>query len=69
VKIFEFITGKGRMADEMYQFVRSGRDSGKLIQPETAGAIMARLILGMPKDLSGKSFNWNDRELVSFRGE
>lgn len=41
--------------------------TGGLLKPEQPGHVMAKLVLGAPKDLSGKFLNWNAEELKSFQ--
>ncbi|RDL40848.1 NAD(P)-binding Rossmann-fold containing protein [Venustampulla echinocandica] len=46
---------------------RGLHEQGKLLRPEQPGNVMARLALGAGRELSGKLWNWNDKELSDFQ--
>ncbi|KAH8201177.1 hypothetical protein TruAng_004645 [Truncatella angustata] len=43
--------------------------SGKLLKPEQPGSVIANLVVGATKELSGKHLRWNAKELSSFQGK
>ncbi|KAL8692463.1 MAG: hypothetical protein Q9218_002531 [Villophora microphyllina] len=42
---------------------------GKLVKPEQAGHVIAKLAIGAPKQLSGQCLAWNASELADFQSE
>lgn len=43
------------------------KKTGGLLKPEQPGHVMAKLVLGAPKELSGKFLTWDAEELKAFR--
>ncbi|KAF2429155.1 short chain dehydrogenase/reductase [Tothia fuscella] len=43
------------------------KSSGKLLRPDQPGNVMAKLAIGVGRELSGKFLNWNDKELAAFQ--
>ncbi|KAI9803134.1 MAG: hypothetical protein M1833_001205 [Piccolia ochrophora] len=43
------------------------KSEGKLLRPEQPGHVMARLVLDVGKELSGKYASWDDEVLAAFR--
>ncbi|OOQ81895.1 oxidoreductase [Penicillium brasilianum] len=52
---------------EMHSKFAGAHKDGKLVKPEQPGHVMAKLVLDAPKDLSGRFFSWNDKELDAFQ--
>ncbi|KAI5848158.1 hypothetical protein BZA05DRAFT_446865 [Tricharina praecox] len=50
------------------RFVDAHRD-GKLLAPEVPGAVVARLAMGMGRELGGKFLSWNAEELREFQDD
>ena len=46
---------------------RELKETGGLLRPEQPGHVMAKLVLGAPKELSGKFLTWNAEELEAFQ--
>ncbi|KAF4637026.1 hypothetical protein G7Y89_g1064 [Cudoniella acicularis] len=55
------------MDDKDVEKFKALHEQGKLLRPEQPGYVMARLSLGAGRELSGKLWNWNDKELSSFQ--
>lgn len=53
-------------ASDVKKFAEA-KSSGKLLQPEQPGYVMAKLVLDAPKELSGKFVQWNGEELEAFQ--
>ena len=45
------------------------KSQGKLLRPEQPGHVIAKLVVGAGRDLSGKFVNWDDGSLGEFQGE
>jgi NAD(P)-dependent dehydrogenase (short-subunit alcohol dehydrogenase family) len=43
------------------------KEKGKLLRPEQPGNVIARLVIGAPKELSGKFLSWDDEGLKEFQ--
>ncbi|KAI0125279.1 short-chain dehydrogenase [Xylariales sp. AK1849] len=59
--------GVGMAADVHAGFVDE-HSKGLLLKPEQPGAVVAKLVEGASKEMSGKHFRWNAAELSSFQG-
>ncbi|KAJ2902765.1 putative short-chain dehydrogenase [Zalerion maritima] len=59
--------GKGFMDDSAYQTFVDAFNSGDLFKPEQPGGVMARLVVGPDKGLSGKFLKWSDAELAAYQ--
>ncbi|KAG9237686.1 hypothetical protein BJ875DRAFT_453184 [Amylocarpus encephaloides] len=55
------------MDDKDVEKFKTLHETGKLLKPEQPGNVMARLVLRAGRELSGKLWNWNDKELSSFQ--
>jgi NAD(P)-dependent dehydrogenase (short-subunit alcohol dehydrogenase family) len=55
------------MSKNDYETFNTAWKEGKLIKPEQAGRIIARLSLDAKPELSGKYFKWDAAELVKYR--
>ncbi|TVY48559.1 putative oxidoreductase [Lachnellula occidentalis] len=55
------------MDEKDAQKFKSAHEEGKLLRPDQPGNVIARLALGAGRDLSGKLWNWNDKELGEFQ--
>ncbi|TVY71482.1 putative oxidoreductase, partial [Lachnellula suecica] len=55
------------MDDKDTKKFKSLHEEGKLLRPEQPGNVMARLALGAERELSGKLWSWNDKELSSYQ--
>lgn len=51
---------------DVERFVNAHRD-GKLVKPEESGHVIAALVVGAPKSLSGQFVSWDSPELKAFR--
>ncbi|KAJ5770907.1 uncharacterized protein N7511_002958 [Penicillium nucicola] len=52
---------------EMHSKFTGVHKDGKLLKPEQPGHVMAKLVLDVPKDISGRFYSWNDKELEAFQ--
>ncbi|KAE8351942.1 hypothetical protein BDV28DRAFT_136045 [Aspergillus coremiiformis] len=52
---------------QMHSKFTTVHKEGKLLKPEQPGHVMAKLVLGAPKELSGKFLTWNDKALGAFQ--
>jgi NAD(P)-dependent dehydrogenase (short-subunit alcohol dehydrogenase family) len=43
------------------------KEKGKLLRPEQPGNVIARLVIGAPKELSGRFLSWDDEALREFQ--
>ncbi|KAI8957810.1 NAD(P)-binding protein [Daldinia sp. FL1419] len=59
--------GKAGMSSEAYQSFISDHESGRLVDPNKPGAVIANLVDSATRDLSGKHFRWNAAELAKFQ--
>ncbi|KAI1844994.1 hypothetical protein JX265_008421 [Neoarthrinium moseri] len=59
--------GAAMRAEDHASFVDE-HSAGQLLKPEQPGAVIAGLVEGASKDMSGKHFRWNDDVLKKFRG-
>ncbi|KGO76736.1 Glucose/ribitol dehydrogenase [Penicillium italicum] len=53
---------------EMHSKFTGVHKDGKLLKPEQPGHVMAKLVLDAPKEISGRFYSWNDKELEAFQG-
>ncbi|AEO65068.1 uncharacterized protein THITE_2111657 [Thermothielavioides terrestris NRRL 8126] len=59
--------GGAAMSKEDYETFKSDFEEGRLIKPEQAGGIIAKLAVDAKPGLSGKYFKWDAPELVEYR--
>ncbi|KAL4926753.1 SDR family oxidoreductase [Aspergillus undulatus] len=52
---------------QVHEKFTSVHKEGKLLKPEQPGHVMAKLVLGAPRELSGKFLSWNDQALEAFQ--
>ncbi|ORY67264.1 short-chain dehydrogenase [Pseudomassariella vexata] len=60
--------GKTGMAADVHASFVDEHASGRLLKPEQPGAVIAKLVEGATKDMSGRHFRWNDAVLSAFQG-
>ncbi|KAI1404796.1 NAD(P)-binding protein [Hypoxylon fuscum] len=58
--------GKTGMSPEVHKSFVDEHESGRLLDPNQPGAVIAKLVDGATSDLNGKHFRWNAAELASF---
>jgi len=64
----EEVRGHATVMDEKdAQKFKIAHEEGKLLRPEQPGNVIGRLALGAGRDLSGRLWNWNDKELGDFQ--
>ncbi|KAJ5551627.1 hypothetical protein N7535_000428 [Penicillium sp. DV-2018c] len=52
---------------EMHSKFTGVHKDGKLLKPEQPGHVMAKLVIDAPKELSGRFYSWNDKDLQAFQ--
>ncbi|KAJ5774874.1 hypothetical protein N7457_009770 [Penicillium paradoxum] len=52
---------------EMHSKFTGVHKDGKLLKPEQPGHVMAKLVLDAPKEISGRFYSWNDKDLEGFQ--
>lgn len=57
--------GAASMGDDHAKFIDLHR-TGKLVQPQDPGHVLAALANDAPKALSGKMYSWNDPEMKEY---
>lgn len=59
--------GGSLMLEKDHQIFKDVYSSGKLVNPEDAGHVVAALALQAPKDFSGRFVSWDSEECKDFR--
>ncbi|KAH9994729.1 NAD(P)-binding protein [Xylariaceae sp. FL0662B] len=59
--------GKAGMTPEAHASFVNEFTSGRLLDPQQPGNVIAKLVVDAPKDLNGKHFRWNSVELANFQ--
>ncbi|PYH44098.1 SDR family oxidoreductase [Aspergillus saccharolyticus JOP 1030-1] len=55
------------MESQLHSFFTSAHKAGGLSKPEQPGHVIAKLVVGAPKELSGRFIEWNDQVLRAFQ--
>jgi NAD(P)-dependent dehydrogenase (short-subunit alcohol dehydrogenase family) len=66
-EIREVHSGTGVMDEKDRVKFREAKEKGTLLRPEQPGNVIARLVVGAPRELSGVFVSWNDEVLQEFQ--
>ncbi|KAI1337109.1 short-chain dehydrogenase [Xylariaceae sp. FL0016] len=61
--------GQKGMAPDIHASFIEEHESGRLLNPDQPGTVIAKLAIAAPKDHSGKHYRWNAAELVDFQNK
>lgn len=66
-EIREVHSRDGVMDEKDRMKFKDAKEKGTLLRPEQPGNVIAKLVLGAPKELSGRVVSWNDEVLQNFQ--